>query len=154
MKLYTTLLFLCFGLFLGMAQDHNFGKKNKEKIKALKIAYFTDNLDLTEKEAQQFWPIYNTYDDKNYELRIKGMNKIKREVKNLESMTEAEAAIVLDRIESIETQVHENNRELVKQLKGILPAKKIIRLKKAERDFNRKLMKQFRDKRGKRKSMP
>jgi len=99
MKLYTTLLFLCFGLFLGMAQDRNFGKKNKEKIKALKIAYFTDNLNLTEKEAQQFWPIYNSYDDKNHELRVKGKNKIKREVKNLETMTEAEAVTVLNRIE-------------------------------------------------------
>jgi Spy/CpxP family protein refolding chaperone len=146
-KLYTTILFLCFGLFAGMAQDGNFGKKSKAKIKALKIAYFTDNLDLTEKEAQQFWPVYNTYDDKNHELRVQGMNKVKKEVKNLEGMTEAEATTVLNRIEAMETQVYENNRALMKNLKGILPAKKIIRLKKAERDFNRKLMKQFRQKR-------
>ena len=154
MKLYTTILFLCFGLFVGMAQKGNFGKKSKEKIKTLKIAYFTENLDLTEKEAQQFWPVYNTYDDKNHELRFKGMNRIKRDVNNLEGMTEAEATTVLNRIEALETQVYENNKALMIKLKAILPAKKIIRLKKAERDFNRKLMKQFRDKRGKRKSMP
>ncbi|QHI38889.1 hypothetical protein IMCC3317_42890 [Kordia antarctica] len=154
MKLYTTLFFLCFGLFAGMAQNGNFGKKNKEKIKVLKIAFFTENLDLTEKEAQQFWPVYNTYDDKNHELRVKGMNKIKRDVNNFESMTEAEAIIILNRIEALEMQVYENNRALMKKLRGILPAKKIIRLKKAERDFNRKLMKQFRDKHDKNKSMP
>ncbi|MBC8754511.1 sensor of ECF-type sigma factor [Kordia sp. YSTF-M3] len=147
MKLYTTILFLCFGLFVGMAQNGNFGKKNKEKIKALKIAYFTENLDLTEKEAQQFWPIYNAYDDKNHELRVKGMTKIKRDADNLDSMTDAEATTVLNRIENLEAEVYENNKDLIKKLKKILPAKKIIRLKKAERDFNRKLMKQFRQKR-------
>lgn len=147
-KLYFTLLFLCFGLFVGSAQeDGHFGKKNKEKIRALKIAYFTENLDLTEKEAQQFWPIYNAYDDKNHELRVIEMSKIKREAGHLDDISEAEATAVLDRIETLETQIHQNNQDLIKKLKKILPAKKIIRLKKAERDFNRELMKKFRQKR-------
>ncbi len=147
-KLFTTFFLLCFGLFVGIAQDGgHFGKKNKEKIRALKIAYFTENLDLTEKEAQQFWPIYNAYDDKNHELRVKGMSKIKRDADNLDSMSEAEATAVLNRIETLEAEVYANSKDLIKKLKTILPAKKIIRLKKAERDFNRELMKKFRQKR-------
>lgn len=150
MKLYTTILFLCVGLFVGMAQH----KESKEKIQKLKIAYFTENLDFTEKEAQQFWPVYNAYDDKNHELRVKGFSKIKKEVKDMEQLSEAEAKEILARLEALEDEMHENKKDLMRKLKVILPAKKIIRLKKAERDFNRKLMKQFRDKRGKKKSMP
>ena len=37
---------------------------NIPSIKALKVAHITEKLDLTEKEAQQFWPIYNAYDEK------------------------------------------------------------------------------------------
>lgn len=143
MKLYITILCLCFGIFLGFSQD----KQGKEKIKKLKIAYFTENLNFTEEEAQQFWPIYNAYDDTNFELRIKGLSKIKHELKYLEDMSEAEASEILNRLEAIEKQVHENNRNLIKKLRKFLSAKKIIMLKKAERDFNRKLMKGFRKRR-------
>ncbi|WP_298420085.1 sensor of ECF-type sigma factor [uncultured Kordia sp.] len=146
-KLYTTLLLLFLGLSFGFAQKHERGQKHQEKIKKLKIAYFTENLNLTAEEAQQFWPIYNAYDDKNHDLRVKGFYKIKKEVKDIEQMSETEAQEVLARLEALETQVYENNQDLMRKLKKILPAKKIIQLKKAERDFNRKLMKEFRKKR-------
>ena len=38
-----------------------FPRRTKEKIKALKVAHITNELDLTSKEAQQFWPIYNEF---------------------------------------------------------------------------------------------
>ncbi|MFK7747343.1 MAG: hypothetical protein AB8B65_03025 [Kordia sp.] len=150
MKIYTTILFLCFGIFMGIAQK----RQSKEKIKQLKIAYFTENLGFTTEEAQQFWPIYNTYDDKNHELRVAGFGKIKKEVKDMEQMSESEASKILARLEKLEDEMHENKKTLMRKLKKVLPAKKIIHLKKVERDFNRELMKQFRNKRGKRKSMP
>ena len=150
MKIFSTLLCVLFSVFVGTAQDGRI----KEKIKKLKIAYFTENLDLTEKEAQQFWPIYNAYDDTHHELRIREKSKIKREVADLDNLSEAEASKILDRLEAIEKQLYENEREMMEKLRKILPATKIIRLKKAERDFNKKLMKQFRERREKRKSMP
>ena len=33
-------------------------RDKKEKVKALKVAYITEQLDLTTEEAQKFWPIY------------------------------------------------------------------------------------------------
>lgn len=150
MKRYITLLLVCFGLSFAIAQPGEI----REKIKKLRIAYFTENLDLTPQEAQQFWPVYNAYDDVNHKLRIRELNDIKRDIKENPDMSEAEASKILDRIESIEKQAYENNVDLIKKLRKFLPAKKIIRLKKAERDFNKKLMKQFRDRRGRRKSMP
>ncbi|MEM6686862.1 MAG: hypothetical protein AAF617_13845 [Bacteroidota bacterium] len=150
MKRYITLFLVCFGLSVGMAQDG----KIRDKIKKLKIAFFTENLDLTTEEAQQFWPVYNAYDDLNHELRSKGMNRLKRDIQRNPNMSESEASAILDKFQSIEKQVYENNVNLIAKLRKFLPAKKIIRLKKAERDFNKDLMKQFRDRRGRRKSMP
>ncbi|PTX62854.1 hypothetical protein C8N46_102254 [Kordia periserrulae] len=152
MKRYITLLLVCFGLSFGIAQPQH--GEIREKIKKLRIAYFTENLDLTPQEAQQFWPVYNAYDDVNHKLRVRELNNIKRDIKENPDMSEAEASKILDRIEAIEKQVYENDVELTSKLRKFLPAKKIIRLKKAERDFNKKLMKQFRDRRERRKSMP
>lgn len=56
-------------------------KEKKEKIKALKVAYITEKLDFTTDEAQKFWPIYNTFDEKQFEIRH---NKMKAIIKKIE----------------------------------------------------------------------
>ena len=47
-----------------------------EKIKSLKIAHITKTLDLTTSEAEKFWPIYNTFENKQMGLRMFKMKKI------------------------------------------------------------------------------
>ncbi|MBQ0741530.1 sensor of ECF-type sigma factor, partial [Aquimarina celericrescens] len=48
---------------------------SREKIKAFKIAYITEKLNLSSKEAQEFWPIYN-----NHEEIIENLRKEKRKL--------------------------------------------------------------------------
>lgn len=143
---YTTILFACLGIFIGFGQA-NHGKKHRAKIKKLKIAYFTENLGLTEAEAEKFWPIYNKYDEVNHELRSQEYSKIKKEVGDLDSLSESKADEILDRLENLEAAKHKNKTQLIRKLRKVLPSKKIIRLKKVERDFNRKLMKEYRNRR-------
>ena len=38
------------------------GPKKQEKIKALYVAYITQQLNLTEAEAQKFWPVHAEFD--------------------------------------------------------------------------------------------
>jgi hypothetical protein len=49
-------------------------KDKKDQIKALKVAFFTTELDLSTKEAEKFWAIYNTFDDKQFEIASKNEN--------------------------------------------------------------------------------
>ena len=53
------LLIICI-LITGMLQAK---AQDGEKIKALKIAFITQRLQLTPEQAQKFWPIYNQYDN-------------------------------------------------------------------------------------------
>ncbi len=39
----------------------NNGQNPGDKIEALRIAYITQQLNLTPEEAQKFWPVYNSY---------------------------------------------------------------------------------------------
>ncbi len=130
---------------LSFGQDY---KEKREKIKALKVAYITEQLDLTTDEAQKFWPIYNANDEKQFELRHKKMRSIINKFENgsLEKLSEKEAASLIDQVENIEDELHDYKKKYIKDLKTVISAKKIIKLKKAEDEFNRKLMKQYKGK--------
>ena len=46
------------------------GRGQLERIKAFKTGYLTQELDLSSAEAEKFWPIYNEYEKKMFELRV------------------------------------------------------------------------------------
>ena len=134
-------------LFTAISFGQDF-KEKREKIKALKVAYITEQLDLSTDEAQKFWPIYNANEEKQFELRHKKMRSIINKFENggLEKLSDKEATSLIDQIETIEDELHNSKKTYIRELKTVISAKKIIKLKKAEDEFNRKLMKQFRGK--------
>lgn len=123
-------------------------KDKKEQIKALKVAFFTTELDFTTNEAERFWPIYKTFDDKQFELRHQKMKTYMRRMNDgsLEQITEKEANTFLAQIEDTEEELFLLRKKFMQNVKKILPAVKIVKLKKAEEDFNRKLLQQYRNK--------
>jgi Spy/CpxP family protein refolding chaperone len=123
-------------------------KDKKEQIKALKAAFFTTELNFTTNEAERFWPIYNTFDDKQFELRHQKMKTYMRRMNDgsLDQITEKEANTFLAQIEDTEEELFLLRKKFMQNVKKILPAVKIVKLKKAEEDFNRKLLQQYRNK--------
>lgn len=121
-------------------------KEKKEKIKALKVAYITSELSLTSDEAQKFWPIYNTFESKQFELRHKKMRSIinKFEDGGLDKLSEKEATSLIVQMEDIEDELYVYKKKYLKDLQTVISAKKIIKLKQTEEEFNRRLLKQFR----------
>lgn len=139
------LLFLTsFSIF---AQSGKIDEK-REKIKAFKVSFLTTELELTSTEAEKFWPIYNAYDDKQYELKYLKMKTYLRQLKddNLKNLSDKEATTLLSQIESTDKEIYQLREKYMSNLKKVLPAKKILLLKKSEDDFNRKLLQQYRDK--------
>ncbi|PWA09400.1 sensor of ECF-type sigma factor [Flavobacterium laiguense] len=143
-KLYPILfLFMSFTFY---AQGERM-KEKKEQIKAMKVAFLTTELNLTSNEAEKFWPIYNTFDDKQFELRHKKLKGSYRKMDNdeLDKLSEKEAKVLLNQIESNEEELFQLRKKFISNLKDVLPAIKIIKLKKAEENFSRKLLQQYRD---------
>jgi Spy/CpxP family protein refolding chaperone len=143
-KILLTLLFLV--SIHSFAQDSKDDKK--EQIKALKVGYITNELSLTTEEATKFWPLYNTFEDKQFELKGKKMKAFKARLDDdtLDKMSEKEAASLLAQMESNEDELYQLRKKFITNLKGVLPSTKIIKLKKAEDDFKKKLLQQYRDK--------
>lgn len=116
-------------------------RPDREKIKALKIAHITEQLDLTKEEAQKFWPVYNANEDARNKLRADSFEK--RQDISADDLTESEAKALLLDFEKAEQQKTALNSKMLKDLLEILPAKKIIKLYQAERSFKRKLIEEF-----------
>ncbi len=146
-KLLSTLAFL----FTIVAISQPRLNQKREQVKALKIAYITDELKLTPEEASKFWPLFNAYEEKQKSFRKERIRSFMDQsgTSNIDKMTEKEAASILNDIENSEEDAYQNRKKFVASLKPILPATKILKLKKAEEGFNKKLLKQFRDKTGK-----
>lgn len=128
------------------AQDKNGGK---EKIKALKIAYFTEELKLTTKEAQEFWPLYNKYDKKQRELKYSYrtvIRKISKENGSIDNITEAQAKNTIALKLKVDKQLYDEKNDFMKKLENILTFKKIVKLQIAEMEFGRKLMRKYKHK--------
>lgn len=117
----------------------------REKIKALKVAFITERLALTEMEAQKFWPIYNGYETEKQKQRKLGYDKHKQ---ISEDMSEAQAKAILNELITFEKERQNFRADYIESLMKVMPAKKIIQLKMAEDEFNRKMLHEYKKRHG------
>lgn len=117
-----------------------------ERIKALKVAFITEKLSLTETEAQQFWPVYNKYEEATFKLRRE--KRAERADYDFASLSEADANNLLNSMMEAEREKFELRKQLVNDLKKVLPATKILKLQWTEDQFNRRLLEEMRNRRG------
>ncbi|MFV8226017.1 hypothetical protein [Christiangramia aquimixticola] len=146
MKKYIFIVLFLFSATLSFAQEDS-GERDaqRERIKALKVAYFTQEMNFTDKVAQKFWPIYNEYESKRRELH----RREHIELDNISCYNEDQADELLDEFLSIESEEYKIKKQLFKELKQIISARDIIKLHKLEKEFHKKLIKEYRSKRDK-----
>lgn len=128
------------------AQQNREGRH--EKIKALKAAFITEKLNLSEQEAQKFWPIYNAFHQNTIKIKYQDIREIRRELKKeIETLSDKKANTLLNRFIEAENKLHNEKVLLIEKLRLVISAKKIILLKSAEDDFNKKMLEQYQKRR-------
>ena len=144
------LLILLISFFNTWSQEGHpprISNEKREQIKSMKIAFITSALALTPEESEKFWPIYNTYEEKQHQIRKKKFKSfLDDNEKSLDKISEKEASNLLSMMEKNEEEMYQNKRSLITNLKGVISPVKILKLKKAEEDFNRKLLRQYKKK--------
>ena len=81
-----------------------FSQGKKEKIQALKIAQITETLDLSENEAQKFWPFYNAFEDSIKSIK-NDIRKIRKSI-DFETISESESREIIKEITVLNDQKH------------------------------------------------
>lgn len=142
-KIYTLLLLFVTVLTFGQDMEDRI-----ERIKALRVAYISQKLNLTTEEAQRFWPVFNQFDDK-----MDGLHKQKRQLmfklrpENASKLSEKETTLLMDEDDKLEQEIQNNRRQLVKNLQGVIPNQKILMLRQIEVEFKQKLLNQMKNRR-------
>ncbi|WP_027418473.1 hypothetical protein [Crocinitomix catalasitica] len=143
MKKNILMLFLIFSIGISFAQPREHNKKQFEQMKADKIAFITTELDLTPKEAQVFWPVYNEYDAAVELLRKKRRSYFK-ELRKSETISDDR------KFELMKLLFESEKNESLVRLKYLEEFNKVIGKKKAanvfiaEEQFKRKLLDKIR----------
>lgn len=138
------ILFLSFLTISALAQEEELTKqdlKAREKLASVKIAFITERLGLTPEEAEKFWPVYNEFAQKREELR----KQFKENRKNPDPNKPAEQTEkeVIDNGLQLKQQELDLEKEYSGKLLKVVPAQKVIALRKAEVDFRNLLIKQI-----------
>ncbi len=116
---------------------------DEEKINAEKVAFITENLDLTVQEAQNFWPLHNEFSKKMDKLFVEE-HKLYREIKrNISTLSDTELTTKTDRIIEINSEKAELSEEYHAKFKQVLPIKKVALLYKADKEFRKHLMHKY-----------
>ncbi len=123
--------------------------KNRNRIKTLKVSFISNAIELTSKEAEKFWPIYNLYDSEIKQLKSQLERDNFNNLDAIDSMSDKKANELIYHILNTENKIATLRKQLVEKLTSVISSKKILKLQKAERDFNRRMLHEF----GKRRRM-
>lgn len=144
-KLYSAILLAVFFSTSLFAQEKRERSPEMfEKIKAEKISYFTDKLNLTPAEAQAFWPVYNEFEKKRFDIHRQIHDFERMHDEDIAKLSSAEIEkMTSNYIESFEKEAV-LLREYNKQFQKILSNKKVLLLYRTENEFRSHLIREFR----------
>lgn len=122
-------------------------QEKREQIKALKVSFLTTELNLSSNESEKFWPIYNAFENKQHDIRH---NKVRMLMKKIDAegtdkLSEKQANAYINQFVDADAELFNLRKKLVADLKTVIGPVKIIKLKKAEEDFNKKLLHKYKD---------
>ena len=104
----------------------------REKVRSEQVALITAELDLTEAEAQAFWPVYNEVQKQRREA-FKASAQALKDLKN--GVEGKDAAALLDQYEAAKKNCDAVENQALARFKKVLPAEKVAKLLVAEEKF-------------------
>lgn len=113
-----------------------------EKVEAYRMEYFTKNLELTPKESEMFWPIYNDFQAKKEAIRKS--NEGRRKV---ELMSDAEVENYLIDHLAQEQKMLDLKKDFFRQVKSVLPIRKVAMIPRTEKNFRKEILAEMRKRR-------
>lgn len=140
MKIHILISGLLFCLCSSFAQT----LPQTDRVKQVKIKFFSEKLDLSAKEAKQFWPIYHNYQSRKNRLANERKNIMHFYSENSSNMSEQEISKTLNRYIEIEKEETLLLERFNTKFKTVLPDDKVLKIYIAEVLFRKYLLKQLR----------
>lgn len=130
-SLFTIALTITFIGIVGFAQAQDKPADNmeivKEKIKSDKKLLVATNMQLSESEANAFWPVYEAYQAELGKLRDREIKLIEKFAANYETMSNDVAKNLLDNSLSIDSGHQKLRQSYLAKFRGVLSDTKVAR---------------------------
>ena len=134
-RIISVVLALALVASMAYAQDKQ-EKKNgndwREKVRAEQVAFITSELDLSESEAQSFWPVYNDVQKQRREA-FKATGDAYMALQK--GVDEKDAEKLLDKYLATKKASEKIEADAVARYKKVLPVNKVAKLLLAEEKF-------------------
>ncbi|HLO43596.1 MAG TPA: Spy/CpxP family protein refolding chaperone [Leadbetterella sp.] len=116
-----------------------------ERIRAMKVGMITNELKLTESQAEKFWPIYNNYSEEKNEIHQQIRRLTKRPDENLSN---SEVIKRQDKILELQQDELDITKKYRDNFLRVITAQQYSNLMAAERKFNQMLLDKLKERRG------
>lgn len=113
-----------------------------EKLEAQRVAYITNELELSTQEAQSFWPVYNEYKAEEQAMKASFRGKFSGSGR-LRELSDEEAQKYINYMLEFEQKQLDLKVKYTKKLIGVLPIQKVAMLPEAERGFREKVVRRI-----------
>ncbi len=138
--------FLFISLLTTVSAQNQMSKDERmDRIKAQKVAFFTEKMELSSSTSQNFWPVYNEYFNKKdsiYHLSRDLRTKLQEQASSLTNKQKEETLDLLIKLKSESSNLEMKYHQ---KFKSILTINQVILLYQAEHEFKMRLFKQLKE---------
>ena len=133
---------LCTLVILLAISSVSFGQteEQKAKFKQEQIAFFTNELQLTDAESEKFWPLYDDFNNRKMKIAEEEKSILSYFHNNSDNMSESEISESLSKILDIIKRRNKLEIDYHNKFKEILPEKKVLQLYVVDRQFRRHII--------------
>ena len=114
--------------------------KHRERIKALKIAYITEHVNLSAEQAEKFWPVYNRFEKELHNLHRGFMEKYRSDNPNADRRTAHE---YIDANLDFQEQALAIKKKYKDEFLKVISPEQLADLYRAERGFKEMLLREL-----------
>ncbi len=122
-------------------------QQKQAEIEAERVTFYNNYLKLSTAEADKFWPLYKEYMQKQRDLKRNSNKKIKAlKGKSAEELTKEESSELIKVHFELKQALLDLEKEYVAKFQTAMSIQKVAKLKEAEAEFKKDLVKKAREK--------
>lgn len=112
-----------------------------DRVRAQRVAFITEKIDMTSKEAEKFWPLFNEYEQEERQIR----QTYRKSQKRVIDMSDEEARQYLLSRFDMEQDLLDLKRNYFLQLANIISPRKLAGFNRADLEFKKLLLDRIRN---------
>ena len=142
MKNITFIIMLSLPFFV-FSQEMNELNERRKRMQTRKIAFVSNSLEISPKQSESFWPIYNVYSSELKSIHLKKKKVRRNYMLNKQSMNDVELGLVIDSLFNLDQEYLDLKIKYVKQFSNIISKKQMFELYVIEENFKKDLLRKI-----------